>query len=67
MYKTTNIQIKGSILGLYMGVWAEPSWTILFHEFQLHLVQLIPHSAIAKAILVRSRIFQTLRVWKINH
>ena len=30
---------------------------IPFREFQLHLVPLIPHSAIAKTILIRSRIF----------
>ena len=31
--------------------------TIPFYEFQLHLVPLIPHSAIAKTFLLRSRIF----------
>ena len=36
-----------------MGV----SWTFPFCEFQLQLVPLIPYSAIAKTILVRSRIF----------
>ena len=35
-------------------------------EFQLHLVPLIPHSVIAKAILVGSLIFIFLPVWKIK-
>ena len=30
---------------------------IPFHEFQVHIVPLIPHSAIAKTIFIRSLIF----------
>ena len=37
-----------------MGVWAEP---IPFREFHFHLAPMIPYSAIAKTILVRSIIF----------
>ena len=40
-----------------MGVWPEPS-RLSPYEFQLHLVSLIPHSAIAKTVLLaRSLIF----------
>ena len=58
-------------MGIIHGGMGRNLYTILFHEFQLHLVPLSPHSAIAKTILIRSLIFhiftrvgnQTLKQW----
>ena len=42
------------------GGMARTLWTIPFYEFKLHLVPLIPHSAIDKAVLLRSLIFRII-------
>ena len=55
--KTT---FKGRIWGLYIGGNIGNLKTIPFCEFQFHLVSLIPYSAIAKTILIRSLIFHIL-------
>ena len=54
----TIVTHKGIIWGLYMGVWPEPNYPVF--EFKLHLVPLIPHSTIAKTVLLRSLIYHIL-------
>ena len=50
--------LKGSHLGLYLGVWAETSRLFLFiFEFHFQFGPLNPYSAVAKTIFVRSLIF----------
>ena len=39
---------------IIQGVWPEPTRLSPFYEFQVHLVSLIPHSAIAKTVPLRS-------------
>ena len=52
------LRLKGSHWGLYIaGGFTGKILTIHGHEFHFHLVPLIPYSAIAKTILVRSPIF----------
>ena len=43
------------------GGMARTLLTIPFHEFQLHLVPLIPDSTIAKTVLLRSLIFHIFK------
>ena len=49
-----------------MGVSSEPSRHIPFHEFQFHLVPLIPHSSIDEQSSSDPLFFTFLPVWKIN-
>ena len=54
---TPGLTLKGEYEDYNMGEWAEPSRLSPFMT-PLHLVPLIPYSAIAKTVLVRSLIFQ---------